>query len=821
MPTTTPPVAVTQIDKLLDAFIAALRDEITAAKSAKGDSITSLSDGRRTQRGADHSAYTFLMDRSVAASDDVPVELDVGGRRYKGSVLYINGDEIAVVVNTTEDLGHEISHAGLVSNLAFLPERLRDRLRLVREGKEPIDVELARRVFLPSPEDAAVVDSAEIVPPQVDAAMNASQQAAVTFTQTQPVSFVWGPPGTGKTHTLARVTEAFLRRGMRVLVVAHSNVAVDEAAMDIANLLHDTPWYQNYEILRLGHHRNEGLAQHDRVLFDQYVETLARRLGSDRSAITEQSQALLDRAKVVCTTLTQVFFSSLFPEVPFDVCIIDEASMAPLPALFWALTRARQYAVLGGDFLQLPPVSLAQTLVAARWLGRNIYQHLGIITPDHARDHPNVSLLDTQYRMHPTIAEIPNQLFYEGVLHTDPGTSAKSGTQAMPLVLVDTSSAAPWCVRLARGSRLNLHSAHVATTLAAQLAGTPPVPGRVAILTPYAAQARLLGAFIRDLNLARCVRVATVHRFQGGEVSIVIFDTVEAPPERPAPMLDDLHEEGAKLLLNVALTRPKETLVVLADVDHLNHMLDDNSSLVRIAAMLGRTGSVVPSEMIIEDALMFRAPFDTDIAAARHEILAIVPAGDTGCDLSGLLEAAAARGVRVALHTSQPSPRVAVNGEADNLIARLPRPLVVIDRRIIWDGVPQATAEDLTQNRARRLVSPRAASALTHAVVTAAYVPGPDGKAAEEVVGTQEACPECGGLLQAVIGTPHVVLVCQRAPECTFKRRLRKKDSLATDRMCPSCGQPMMLRSGLYGPFLSCSRYPRCKKTINLGHGRG
>jgi|SRR5579872_3356637 len=90
-------------------------------------------------------------------------------------------------------------------------------------------------------------------------------------------NFVCGPPGTGKTHTLARVTETFLRRGMRVLVVAHSNVAVDEAAMDIADLLHDTPWYQNYEILRLGHHRNEGFAQHERILFDQYVEMLARR----------------------------------------------------------------------------------------------------------------------------------------------------------------------------------------------------------------------------------------------------------------------------------------------------------------------------------------------------------------------------------------------------------------------------------------------------------------------------------------------------------------------------------------------------------------
>ncbi|HEV2357495.1 MAG TPA: hypothetical protein VGZ23_07790 [bacterium] len=70
---------------MLDAFVVAVRDEVAAAKSAKGDSITTLTDGRRTQHGADHATYTFLKERSVAASDDVPVELEVGGRGYKGS----------------------------------------------------------------------------------------------------------------------------------------------------------------------------------------------------------------------------------------------------------------------------------------------------------------------------------------------------------------------------------------------------------------------------------------------------------------------------------------------------------------------------------------------------------------------------------------------------------------------------------------------------------------------------------------------------------------------------------------------------------------
>lgn len=38
---------------------------------------------------------------------------------------------------------------------------------------------------------------------------------------------VWGPPGTGKTYTLARVVANKFVKGKRIIVLAHSNKAVD------------------------------------------------------------------------------------------------------------------------------------------------------------------------------------------------------------------------------------------------------------------------------------------------------------------------------------------------------------------------------------------------------------------------------------------------------------------------------------------------------------------------------------------------------------------------------------------------------------------
>jgi hypothetical protein len=56
---------------------------------------------------------------------------------------------------------------------------------------------------------------------------NPSQAAAVARALDGDVTYVWGPPGTGKTRTLARLVAEWIRRGRRVAVLAPTNVAAD------------------------------------------------------------------------------------------------------------------------------------------------------------------------------------------------------------------------------------------------------------------------------------------------------------------------------------------------------------------------------------------------------------------------------------------------------------------------------------------------------------------------------------------------------------------------------------------------------------------
>jgi hypothetical protein len=118
------------------------------------------------------------------------------------------------------------------------------------------------------------------------------------------------------------------------------------------------------------------------------------------------------------------------------------------------------------------------------------------------------------------------------------------------------------------------------------LAGTPGAKPSVAIITPYRGQARLIWRLVRDARLDKRVDVGTVHRFQGLERTAIVFDTVEAPPERPAPLVSGGYGSEAMRLINVAITRAQSELVVIAHVEHLGRMLRRGSTLLGLLQLL-------------------------------------------------------------------------------------------------------------------------------------------------------------------------------------------------------------------------------------------
>ncbi len=86
-----------------------------------------------------------------------------------------------------------------------------------------------------------------------------------------------------------------------------------------------------------------------------------------------------------------------------------------------------------------------------------------------------------------------------------------------------------------------------------------------------------------------------MHQFQGLEVDIIIFDIVEGPMPHygPPPFLtgEELTSEAARLI-NVAITRPKAQLVVIAHYQYLRVKLSPNSILYRLLTHMREHGEV-------------------------------------------------------------------------------------------------------------------------------------------------------------------------------------------------------------------------------------
>lgn len=320
------------------------------------------------------------------------------------------------------------------------------------------------------------------------------------------------------------------------------------------------------------------------------------------SHISELEKRILNEAMLLATTLTKTFCSNQFPSNLFNVLILDEASMAPLPHLYWALGKCSQSVCIVGDFLQLPPICHSNSPIAKKWLQRNIYSLLEINDVGAASSDKRIELLKRQYRMVPQISIIPNKFFYHEQLEDDPSTLKRgnqSGLFKNPLVMVDTSDINPWCSKLSIGSRFNLHHALLSASLAKQLLSTKAID-RVGIITPYNAHAKLINKICKDWGIINSVKVSSVYRFQGGEESTIIFDTTEGNGLRVAPFLNDIFDKNAILQLNVAVTRSKNRLILIAHNKHIRKFLPTNAALIKILNYFNNHAEIHKANEFIE-----------------------------------------------------------------------------------------------------------------------------------------------------------------------------------------------------------------------------
>jgi hypothetical protein len=396
---------------------------------------------------------------------------------------------------------------------------------------------------------------------------------------------VWGPPGTGKTHSLVERVLALLKRSdERVLVLSTTNRATDEIALRLAYRCPDgvlrvgQPDVLAYRARDASHvlpqpeERLDALIAAERSLDDAATpgqRARARRhLGELRRTLPSLADVLIDdEPRCVVTTLHAalgaVVHEACAPfhdedRAPFTTVFVDEAGLVSrASAAAVALLAARQV-VLVGDPQQLSPICVASRSLeprVKRWLASSALQ-------DIRDDDDHVHSLTVQHRMHPEIRGVVSALSYGDRLDDAPSLGSRRWAgggrlaqlpRALWLVLdrfPDVAHAAA-AERGPEGSWLRRASLSAFEEL---LGGYDELRGADGLfLAPYRAQAAAAAA-IAESSGSRW-RASTIHAQQGAEADVVFFDLVRgtgwAPPE-------------FRRLVNVALSRARHQLFFCA-----------------------------------------------------------------------------------------------------------------------------------------------------------------------------------------------------------------------------------------------------------------
>ena len=126
----------------------------------------------------------------------------------------------------------------------------------------------------------------------------------------------------------------------------------------------------------------------------------------------------------------------------------------------------------------------------------------------------------------------------------------------------------------------------------------------IGIITPYRNQARLILKIAEDKGITRNtkIRINTIHSFQGGEETAIIFDSVEGEGAKKWSMINEHNNtESAKLLLNVAMTRAEMKLYIVANCNFIKSTFEDNSMFMNVLRHFITKGKEIKSTEIISN----------------------------------------------------------------------------------------------------------------------------------------------------------------------------------------------------------------------------
>ena len=460
--------------------------------------------------------------------------------------------------------------------------------------------------------------------------LNESQKDAVRFAlEVNEIGLIHGPPGTGKTTTIVEVILQLIKLGNKILVVAPSNIAVDnigEKLIYYKSILSgkDSKYNLDFDLCRIGHPArllpsvisnclDTKVENSDNTQFVKKVKREMDKIKRELQKVDYKEkekkfalkQELKDKKEDIKGSYKNTVFDiyrkaniilstcvssgenylnmAISKENPFDYIVIDECAQGT-ECLCWVPILQGKKAILAGDHLQLPPTIKSKN--AEYVLSYTLFDRMISTYGDKV-----TRLLNTQYRMNEKIMKFSSEELYEDKLIADKSVKNHTlkdlilerykndknileeinslddfGIFDKPLVLLNTSG-------------LEFFETKDPETLSSFNIGETDLCKRMVdyLKDKLKAENKDIGIITpysaQVANLShkitqdeyRGLEISTVDGFQGREKEIIILSLVRSNQKHQVGFLSD------KRRLNVAITRPRRMLIVIGDIDTITN----------------------------------------------------------------------------------------------------------------------------------------------------------------------------------------------------------------------------------------------------------
>ncbi|KAA8532354.1 hypothetical protein F0562_032391 [Nyssa sinensis] len=267
-------------------------------------------------------------------------------------------------------------------------------------------------------------------------------------------------------------------------------------------------------------------------------------------------------SSIFCTASSSYKLHSVVME-PLQLLVIDEAAqLKECESIIPLQLPGTRDAILIGDEFQLPAIVNSNVSDKAGF-GRSLFERMSLL------GHPK-HLLDTQYRMHPSISLFPNSKFYNNQIIDAPNVKNKNykkrhlpGPMFGPYSFINISGGKEMLD--VQHSRKNMVEVAVVLKIVQMLykaCNESKEMLSVGVVSPYAAQVAAIQQKLGQKYENHCsftVKVKSIDRYQGGEDDIIILSTVRSTSGGSIGFISSPHRT------NVALTRARNCLWILGN----------------------------------------------------------------------------------------------------------------------------------------------------------------------------------------------------------------------------------------------------------------